>query len=50
MEEDSGKLVHAGSDRLTGSTHSLGDYNRLGLALTEIVSKPDLGAGRGTAE
>ena len=25
MEEDAGKLVHAGSDRLAGSTHSLVD-------------------------
>ena len=33
MEEDAGKLVHAGSDRLAGSTHSLVDYNRAGVAL-----------------
>ena len=31
MEEDAGKLVHAGSDRLAGSTHSLVDYNRAGV-------------------
>lgn len=29
MEEDAGKLVHAGSDRLAGSKYSLVDYNRL---------------------
>ena len=46
MEEDAGKLVHAGSDRLAGSTHSLVDYNRAGVALAEIVSKPDLRTGR----
>ena len=50
MEEDAGKLVHAGSDRLSGSTHSLVDYNRAGVALAEIVSKPDLRTGREAAE
>lgn len=42
MEEDAGKLVHAGSDRLHGSDYSLVDYNRTGTALLEIVSKPDM--------
>ena len=50
MEEDAGKLVHAGSDRLAGSTHSLVDYNRAGIALAEIVSMPDLRTGREAAE
>ena len=50
MEEDAGKLVHAGSDRLAGSTHSLVDYNRAGVALAEIVSMPDLRTGREAAE
>ena len=50
MEEDAGKLVHAGSDRLAGSTYSLVDYNRAGIALAEIVSKPDLRTGREAAE
>ena len=50
MEEDAGKLVHAGSDRLAGSTQSLVDYNRAGVALAEIVSKPDLRTGREAAE
>ena len=50
MEEDAGKLVHAGSDRLAGSTHSLVDYNRAWVALAEIVSKPDLRTGREAAE
>jgi aspartyl-tRNA(Asn)/glutamyl-tRNA(Gln) amidotransferase subunit B len=50
MEEDAGKLVHAGSDRLAGSTHSLVDYNRAGVALAEIVSHPDLRTGREAAE
>ncbi len=42
MEEDAGKLVHAGSDRLHGSDYSLVDYNRTGTPLLEIVSKPDM--------
>ncbi len=50
MEEDAGKLVHAGSDRLAGSKYSLVDYNRAGVALAEIVSKPDLRTGREAAE
>ena len=50
MEEDAGKLVHAGSDRLSGSTYSLVDYNRTGVALVEIVSEPDLRSGQEAAE
>ncbi|MCX7970884.1 MAG: Asp-tRNA(Asn)/Glu-tRNA(Gln) amidotransferase subunit GatB [Negativicutes bacterium] len=41
MEEDAGKLVHAGST-ITSSSHSLVDYNRTGVPLIEIVSEPDL--------
>ncbi|WP_414526518.1 Asp-tRNA(Asn)/Glu-tRNA(Gln) amidotransferase subunit GatB [Nodularia chucula] len=50
MEEDAGKLVHAGSDRLSGSTYSLVDYNRAGVPLVEIVSEPDLRSGEEAAE
>jgi aspartyl-tRNA(Asn)/glutamyl-tRNA(Gln) amidotransferase subunit B len=50
MEEDAGKLVHGGSDRLSGSTHSLVDYNRAGIPLVEIVSEPDLRTGQEAAE
>ncbi|MBW4668263.1 MAG: Asp-tRNA(Asn)/Glu-tRNA(Gln) amidotransferase subunit GatB [Cyanomargarita calcarea GSE-NOS-MK-12-04C] len=50
MEEDAGKLVHAGSDRLSGSTYSLVDYNRAGVPLVEIVSEPDLRSGQEAAE
>jgi aspartyl-tRNA(Asn)/glutamyl-tRNA(Gln) amidotransferase subunit B len=50
MEEDAGKLVHAGSDRLAGSTYSLVDYNRAGVPLVEIVSEPDLRSGQEAAE
>jgi len=45
MEEDAGKLVHAGSDRLAGSSYSLVDYNRAGIPLIEIVSEPDMRSG-----
>jgi aspartyl-tRNA(Asn)/glutamyl-tRNA(Gln) amidotransferase subunit B len=50
MEEDAGKLVHGGSDRLAGSTYSKADYNRAGVPLLEIVSEPDLRTGREAAE
>ncbi len=50
MEEDAGKLVHGGSDRLAGSTYSLVDYNRAGVPLIEIVSEPDLRTGQEAAE
>lgn len=50
MEEDAGKLVHAGSDRLAGSAYSLVDYNRAGVPLVEIVSEPDLRSGQEAAE
>jgi aspartyl-tRNA(Asn)/glutamyl-tRNA(Gln) amidotransferase subunit B len=51
MEEDAGKLVHAGSsDRLSGSTHSMVDYNRAGIPLVEIVSEPDIRSGVEAAE
>jgi aspartyl-tRNA(Asn)/glutamyl-tRNA(Gln) amidotransferase subunit B len=50
MEEDAGKLVHGGSDRLSGSTHSLADYNRAGVPLVEIVSEPDIRTGQEAAE
>jgi aspartyl-tRNA(Asn)/glutamyl-tRNA(Gln) amidotransferase subunit B len=50
MEEDAGKLVHAGSDRLAGSSYSLVDYNRTGVPLVEIVSEPDLRTGQEAAE
>ncbi len=50
MEEDAGKLVHAGSDRLAGSTHSLVDFNRTGVPLLEIVSEPDLRSGQEATE
>ncbi len=44
MEEDAGKLVHAGAAGLHGSDYSLVDYNRGGVPLLEIVSEPDIGS------
>jgi aspartyl-tRNA(Asn)/glutamyl-tRNA(Gln) amidotransferase subunit B len=47
MEEDTGKSLHIGSDtgRIEGATESLLDYNRAGVPLIEIVTKPLVGAG-----
>lgn len=42
LEEDAGKLVHAGASGLAGSTYSLADYNRTGVPLMEIVSEADI--------
>jgi aspartyl-tRNA(Asn)/glutamyl-tRNA(Gln) amidotransferase subunit B len=47
MEEDTGKLTHLGSEtgRIEGATASLLDYNRAGVPLIEIVTKPIVGTG-----
>ena len=47
MEEDTGKSLHIGSDtgRIEGATESLLDYNRAGVPLIEIVTKPVEGTG-----
>ena len=47
MEEDTGKLTHLGSDtgRIEGATTSLLDFNRAGVPLVEIVTKPIEGVG-----
>jgi aspartyl-tRNA(Asn)/glutamyl-tRNA(Gln) amidotransferase subunit B len=44
LEEDTGKSTHIGgaSGRLHGSDYSLIDFNRAGVPLVEIVSKPDI--------
>jgi aspartyl-tRNA(Asn)/glutamyl-tRNA(Gln) amidotransferase subunit B len=43
MEEDTGKSTHVGeSGRIHGASHSLVDYNRAGVPLVEIVSRPDI--------
>lgn len=45
MEEDAGKLTHVGgsSGRIQGADYSLVDYNRAGVPLVEIVTKPIYG-------
>lgn len=47
MEEDTGKSLHVGGEtgRIHGAEHSLLDYNRAGVPLIEIVTKPITGAG-----
>ena len=46
MEEDAGKATHVGtSGRIQGADYSLIDYNRAGVPLIEIVTKPIEGAG-----
>lgn len=47
MEEDTGKSLHVGgaTGRIQGASHSLLDYNRAGIPLIEIVTKPIEGAG-----
>lgn len=44
MEEDTGKSSHVGGTggRIHGASHSLVDYNRAGVPLVEIVSRPDI--------
>ncbi len=46
MEEDTGKSTHIGTTgRIHGADYSLVDYNRAGIPLIEIVTKPVLGTG-----
>ncbi len=47
MEEDTGKSLHVGgaTGRIHGASHSLLAYNRAGVPLIEIVTKPIVGAG-----
>ncbi len=52
MEEDTGKSLHIGGStgRIHGADHSLVDYNRAGIPLIEIVTKPMVGAGERAPE
>ena len=47
MEEDAGKNTHIGGadGRIEGASYSLVDYNRAGVPLVEIVTRPIEGAG-----
>ncbi|MFC2495643.1 MAG: Asp-tRNA(Asn)/Glu-tRNA(Gln) amidotransferase subunit GatB [Scardovia wiggsiae] len=52
VEDDAGKNTHVGGadGRIEGADHSLVDYNRAGVPLVEIVTKPITGAGERAAE
>ncbi len=52
MEEDTGKSLHVGGStgRIHGADHSLVDYNRAGIPLIEIVTRPMLGTGERAPE
>ncbi|TQJ49954.1 Asp-tRNA(Asn)/Glu-tRNA(Gln) amidotransferase subunit GatB [Phycicoccus sp. SLBN-51] len=52
MEEDTGKSLHVGGStgRIHGAEYSLVDYNRAGIPLIEIVTKPLRGAGERAPE
>jgi aspartyl-tRNA(Asn)/glutamyl-tRNA(Gln) amidotransferase subunit B len=47
LEEDTGKSMHVGgtTGRIHGAAYSLVDYNRAGIPLVEIVTKPVWGTG-----
>jgi aspartyl-tRNA(Asn)/glutamyl-tRNA(Gln) amidotransferase subunit B len=47
LEEDTGKSMHMGgaTGRIHGADYSLVDYNRAGIPLVEIVTKPIAGTG-----
>ena len=47
LEEDTGKSLHVGGStgRIHGADYSLVDYNRAGIPLVEIVTKPVAGTG-----
>src|SRR3712207_1662578 len=47
LEEDTGKNLHVGgaTGRIHGASHSLVDFNRAGIPLVEIVTRPVPGAG-----
>ena len=47
MEEDTGKSLHVGGStgRIHGADYSLVDYNRAGIPLIEIVTRPITGVG-----
>jgi aspartyl-tRNA(Asn)/glutamyl-tRNA(Gln) amidotransferase subunit B len=46
LEEDTGKSLHVGgAGRIHGADYSLVDYNRAGIPLVEVVTKPVPGTG-----
>ena len=51
LEEDTGKSLHMGgaTGRIHGADYSLVDYNRAGIPLVEVVTKPVPGTGAARA-
>jgi aspartyl-tRNA(Asn)/glutamyl-tRNA(Gln) amidotransferase subunit B len=52
LEEDTGKSLHVGgaTGRIHGAEYSLVDYNRAGIPLVEIVTRPVTGTGAAAPE
>jgi aspartyl-tRNA(Asn)/glutamyl-tRNA(Gln) amidotransferase subunit B len=52
LEEDTGKSLHVGgaTGRIHGADYSLVDYNRAGIPLVEVVTKPIEGTGAAAPE
>lgn len=52
LEEDTARLLHQDSQdgRLSGARHSLVDFNRAGIPLVEVVTRPIVGAGTNVAQ
>ena len=46
MEEDTGKSVHLGSGRIDSATSTLLDFNRSGVPLVEVVTKPIISSAK----
>ena len=46
MEEDTGKSIHLGSGRIDSATSTLLDFNRSGVPLVEVVTKPIISSAK----
>ena len=46
MEEDTGKSIHAGGGRIDTAEYTLLDFNRSGVPLVEVVTKPVISSAK----